>query len=355
MAIYLDANVLWSWRTFAEADRLALSIVAHQLGQAVFIPSIAMREAEERYRRDLEAIVERFERTQRDVERRFSEQEVSVHIEPWPDIDDMVAIWLSRLRELAVVLPLHDDDAHAAFDREITGTLPAKPREKGKPGRGGRDVAIWLTIARHHLAASEEGYLVTSDRDFADDDGLHARLRTDIQAVSHPIHVYADINAFLARLGTPTAGREITLGELEEFAATAVVGALEGSVEISRKVWDELKPEMRYSTQIESARPVEVLDQRRYEQSDDAVVVVNARWDLSSVRCCYQQHDTTDPETWTVPQGAVDVSANVQVFLEQRDGALGQAQFIAAQFTSDTTLFFGADGQIMRMTTLRDE
>jgi len=33
MAIYLDANVLWSWRTFAEADRLALSIVAHQAAE----------------------------------------------------------------------------------------------------------------------------------------------------------------------------------------------------------------------------------------------------------------------------------------------------------------------------------
>ena len=65
----LFRSVLWSWRTFAAADRLALSIVAHQLGQAVFIPSIAMREAEERYRRDLETIVERFERTQSDIER----------------------------------------------------------------------------------------------------------------------------------------------------------------------------------------------------------------------------------------------------------------------------------------------
>jgi hypothetical protein len=48
MAIYLDANVLWFWlRTLTEADRLALSIVAHQLAQSVFVPSIAKREAEE--------------------------------------------------------------------------------------------------------------------------------------------------------------------------------------------------------------------------------------------------------------------------------------------------------------------
>jgi hypothetical protein len=93
MAIYLDANVPWSWRTLTEADRLALSIVAHQLGQSVFVPSIAMREAEERYRRDLEATVDRFEQAQSDVARRFSEEELSVHIEPWPDIDGMIETW----------------------------------------------------------------------------------------------------------------------------------------------------------------------------------------------------------------------------------------------------------------------
>ena len=51
MAIYLDANMLWSWRTFTEPDRSALSVVARQLGQEIYVPGIAAREAEERYRR----------------------------------------------------------------------------------------------------------------------------------------------------------------------------------------------------------------------------------------------------------------------------------------------------------------
>jgi hypothetical protein len=62
------------------------------------------------------------------------------------------------------------------------------------------------------------------------------RLHADIEAASHPIQVYANINAFLARLGTTAAGREITLDELDEFVATTVAGALKDSFEISRAV-----------------------------------------------------------------------------------------------------------------------
>jgi hypothetical protein len=41
MAIYLDANVIWSWKAFTEPERLAVTILADQLGQEVFVPSIA--------------------------------------------------------------------------------------------------------------------------------------------------------------------------------------------------------------------------------------------------------------------------------------------------------------------------
>jgi hypothetical protein len=70
------------------------------------------------------------------------------------------------------------------------------------------------------------------------------------------------------------------------------------------------------------------LDQRRYEQGDTAVVVVNAQRDIS-VKCGYRQRDTTDPRRWSVVQDVVDISANVQVFLEERNGALGG--LVAAQ------------------------
>lgn len=354
MAIYLDANVLWSWRTFTEVERLAVSIVARQLGQGVFVPSIAAREAEEDYRRSLENALADVEQARTTVERRF-DMEVELLLEPWPDVDGKVETWRRRLSELATILPLHDEDAHAALDREITGTPPARSREPHKPGRGGRDAAIWLTIARHHAASAEEGHFLTKDRgDFSDgDDQLHPSLRADLGVTSHQMRLYPSVTTFLARLGTTMAGREITLEELAHRAGPAVKEGLKTSLEIPLAVWDELKPELRYSTEILAARPVEVLEQRRYVQGDDAVVVVNARWELT-VDCCYQERDTTTPQLWTAIQ-QIDVTGNAQVFLEEHNGELRHAQLIGAQITSDTSIVLHADGSVISMTSLRDE
>lgn len=167
VGIYLDANVLWPWRSLTEPDRLALSIVAHQLEQGIFIPWVVVREAEEDYRRTLQASLDALDKSEREVEALFG-TEVRTHVEPRPDVDGVLATWRRRLEEFATVLPLHPEDAIAAFEREIVGTPPAKGREPHKPGRGGRDVAIWLTVARHHSKGTEEGHLVSADGDMSD-------------------------------------------------------------------------------------------------------------------------------------------------------------------------------------------
>jgi len=43
VAIYLDTNVMYGWHTFAELDRLALTILASELGQEIIIPSLVAR------------------------------------------------------------------------------------------------------------------------------------------------------------------------------------------------------------------------------------------------------------------------------------------------------------------------
>jgi hypothetical protein len=96
VAIYLDANILWSWRTFNEVDRLALSIVAHQSGQAVRLPEIAAREAEEHYRRTFVDAVERHENAAQDLAAKF-DQEIDVLLEPTPWVPDAVERWRQRL------------------------------------------------------------------------------------------------------------------------------------------------------------------------------------------------------------------------------------------------------------------
>lgn len=344
MAIYIDANYLWSWRTFTEIDRLAVSIVSAQLGQEIFVASVAAREGEESFRRSLEDSLRGLERARSAVERLFGEP-AELGLEPWPDVDGAVRTWRRRLAEMASILPLHDRDAHAALDREITGTPPAKPRETGKPGRGGRDAAIWLTILRHHTAGAQEGHFLTKDGDFSNRRGeLHPDLGAEFGRGTPPLRLYTSVSAFVGRLGTPVHGREVTLDELHERARPALEDGLRDSREVPLAVWDELKPELRYRTKITLMNPVEIHDQRRYEQGEHAVVIVNARWHLSTQNA-FQERDTAAPEEWRVIHG-IDVTADVQVFLEERHGHPEGAQFISAQARSEAGMSIGADGSV---------
>lgn len=343
MSIYLDANVLWPWLTLKEPDRLALSIVAHQLEQRIFIPWVVVREAEEDYRRTLQASLDALDKSEREVEALFG-TEVDVHVEPWPDVDDALATWRRRLEEFATILPLHPDDAIAAFEREIVGTAPAKRREAHKPGRGGRDVAIWLTVARHHSEGNEEGHLLSADGDISDSrNQLHQGMGDDIPA-AHGLHVYKNINAFLARLGESTAGRFATLEDLAGLDSRSIGAWLNSSIEIPKAVWMDLQPHLEYSSIVADARPIEILSQDRYARGDDAVIVVNARWELN-VECCYRERGTKEP-IWTAIQG-VEPIAEIQMFIEERNAVLGRPQVIGAQVSSEQSLFFGADGSVI--------
>jgi hypothetical protein len=53
LAIYLDTNVMYRWLTLAEFDRLALTILATELGQDVVVPSLVADELEGHRRRQL--------------------------------------------------------------------------------------------------------------------------------------------------------------------------------------------------------------------------------------------------------------------------------------------------------------
>jgi hypothetical protein len=352
VGIYLDANVLWPWRTLTEPDRLALSIVAHQLELGIFIPWVVVREAEEGYRRTLQASLDTLDKSEREVEALFGAKVTTTQVEPWPDVDGVLSTWRRRLEEFATVLPLHPDDAVAAFEREIVGTPPAKRREPHKPGRGGRDVAIWLTVARHHSHGNEEGHLLSADGDLSDSrNQLREGMAGDIHA-GYGLHVYKSINAFLARLGESTAGRFATLEDLAALDSRSIGEWLNDSIEIPKAVWISLQSNLEYSSIVTDSRPIEILSQDRYAREDDAVIVVNARWELD-VECCYRERGIKE-HIWTAIQG-VESIAEIQMFIEERDAVLGRPQVIGAQVSSKEWLSFQTDGSVMSMRPIRED
>lgn len=109
-------------------------------------------------------------------------------------------------------------------------------------------------------------------------------------------------------------------------------------------MWIDLQPHLEYSSVVTDARPIEILSQDRYARGDNAVIVVNARWELD-VECCYRERGTTEP-IWTAIQG-VEPVAEIQMFIEERNAVLGRQQVIGAQVSSEESLFFRTDGSVM--------
>src|SRR5438128_338455 len=129
MAIYLDANVLCSWKTFAEIEKVALMIVAQQIQQRVIIPEVAAWEAEAYFRRELERAVRDLSKAEKAIREAFKGQEIT-HAAPL-DVDVRVTQWRDELSKFAETIHLHEADAAEAYKREAFGLPPGKRRLDG--------------------------------------------------------------------------------------------------------------------------------------------------------------------------------------------------------------------------------
>jgi len=350
VAIYLDASVLRSWRSFTDASCLAVGIVAHQLRQEILVPTIAAREAEEGHRRALGETLEEFWSAHGQLQARF-EEEIPLDLDPRPDVDQRVELWRRRLEEFATVVPLEGPDAHEALEREITGRRPAQPRERKKPGRGGRDAAIWLSIARHHAGTGEEGHFLARDpKAFSGGDGkLHPDLAAELGG-GKPLRLYESIESFVERLGSTAVPHELALETLAEYASEALKQAIEAGGEADHAMWDNLNPNFRFKTRIDGLIPTAVSAQRRYELGEDAIVLVESQWELQ-IAPGFQERNTDQPSLWSRIE-KLDACAQVQLFLEEREGRFHSAQILTVEITSNTSLRLEDNGTVSMWTMI---
>jgi PIN domain-containing protein len=347
MAIYLDANVLYPWLRFTELDRLAVSIVAHQLGQEVLIPAVAVLEAEEDLRRRLREELDKLEGAEESL-RRITGEIVDVFTEPTPDVDGQVEMWRERLEEFATVLPLADEDAQQALRREIEGRRPARPREKGKHGAGGRDAAVWLTLLRDHGQRGEQGHLLSGDKKaFSDGKGsLHPELAREIsQAGAKQVVYYENVASLIEQIGVQGPQRSLDLGALQSLAFDSIRSALRHSPLPPRALWIGVDPKLRYSTEVAKAELLEVLSQHRYVRGDQAVLAVNSRWHLE-VSSLWQPRDTDQPGTWAGISGN-GLDGELQLLIEEDAGELRAAELIGAELRSEAGLAMMGDGGVV--------
>lgn len=331
------------WRTFGELERLALSIVADQLGQPIVVPELVVIEATAHYRRELTAVLDSFEAATEDLTKAFNLE--YTHTEPQPDPDERELAWRHRLLEMCEMTPIHPPDAVEALQREVHGLPPARERVKKKPGMGARDAAIWLSILRDHRERGEVGYFITKDTsDFLDGESLKPRLLADLGVGTQLLNVHAGIDALLKSMGTSSSQASIDPAALTERGFTAIRDGLANSPVVPRAVFETLERH-RFRTTVRSGEALKVHKAQRFARQGDGVTMVDAQWSLLA-DCHYQELASEDPEAW----GAVtdlNLQGRLQVYLPEADSTGPEAQLIAAQLNSDKEVSFLADGKLL--------
>lgn len=344
MAIYLDSNAMHRWHTFAELNRVAISTIARQKVQSVFVPWLVFEELRGQYERHLTETRDRLRTAIVDATSTFDEQG-EFGYDPEPDIDGQLASWKERFREFAGILEPHHEDVVEAFRREVNGIAPAR-RERGKPGIGGRDAAIWLSIVRDYNERGEDGHFVTSDRGFGASDGkLRSPMSTDVAGGT--FQVYRGVDEFLAGLGTFTP---IDLG-VEDLAdaVRSVKVVLPFTPHIPNAVFREhFSDDYRFQVEIVDARPTRVLDTRAYTRDDTGLAVVNSEWELD-VNLFYRRRDADDSTLW---QGwnDLEVTGTIQLYVPLPADPDVLPQVIGARLQSSTVVSPNRDGGFQALT-----
>lgn len=332
MAVYLDTNQLHGWSTFTELNRLAISIVAAQLGQPLVLPQIVAEEAEAQFERWLQATLHRYEQAEADLTKLFES------VEPGPDSSRRLDQWRAQRDEVFEIASLRAEDAVEGLRREMRGAPPAKPRQPDKPGAGARDVALWLSLVRDHRARGEESHFITANhKDFLRGGDLKPALGADLDKAP-PLRIYPSTDAFVAQLGEATDDHPVELSRLQDQAASAVREGLTDSNAVAEAVFSD-SGELRILSEIVGCEPRQIGRTRR---DGVGVTLVTAQWDIEA-RCSYQQR--TGGDTWYgAPQ--VHLRGPVQVYLRDGDRE-APGQFIAARLQSTTTVHVMDDGHLL--------
>jgi hypothetical protein len=342
MAIYLDTNVMYDWRTFAEADRLALVVLARELNQPVVVPSLVADELEASLRRRLRDAADEFDALADKLRSLFQLE----YVETEPSLAEELVVepWRAALGEGFDACEVTAEDALAGLQREIAGAPPALRTSPSKPGTGGRDAAIWHAIVRNHLTREENGFFITRDvRGFMAEGRLRDELQADLAGCDRPLTVLPTIEDFLMGLGTK-ADVEVDVAEVGPRVVELAREGLREARGLARAVFDRDHAEFEFRTWIGEGEVLRVVRAQRFDGQFGEVLLVDCECRLK-FRIDYR-HPPADPNdrTWYGLDG-LDARGRVQAYL----GSDRAGRFIAAQLKPLQSVWI--TGERLMMTT----
>lgn len=192
-ALVLDTNVLPVWRGLDGPLWLSVRKMCELAEIDLIIPEIVVHESVNLRSETYAQAATRFVDAFGEIEQFFEIEPIYV-----PDESEIRESWEAELRDVFTVVPIAGADAVEALRREATRTRPARD------GRGSRDSAVWLTVAR--LAADGRVVLFVSKntKDFGvrKTSELHPELAAE--AASHPgdVQYFTSIYAVVDELAT---------------------------------------------------------------------------------------------------------------------------------------------------------
>lgn len=341
MAIYLDSNVLFPWRTFTELDQVAVSIVSQQIQQFVLVPWIVREEASANYYRSLLAAADALDSAIREVDRKFDDLD-PVYVEPVPYPDTQLGIWQARLNAFAGAIEQDPADAAEALRREAWREAPARASGTGAKahGIGGRDAAVWLAVTRDHNGRSEPGHFISPDGHLAIRDAMAEDIKTPER-----LTIYSSIDEFLTVLGE---ARNVDASVIDlRTAVGSVKVALGATLDVPRAVFESLDLDnVRYRAEVVAAQPVCVVAARAYErEGEQGLVVVDSEWEIVA-NVLHRPRTLADDSTWWIVDD-VRLKGTIQLYFPDVNHPDLLPQLISARLQSDTHVYPRDDGSTL--------
>ncbi|WP_336723110.1 PIN domain-containing protein [Cellulosimicrobium cellulans] len=150
-----------------------------------------------------------------------------------PTGDQIAELFQDRLVGLFEILPLDGEHAREALRREAHRIAPARR------GSGGRDSAIWLTVAALSNAGHEVYFVTRNSKDFGRG-GLYTELLAEVEGAPHPIQYFSSSNEFVEKIATsvdlPMLTAESIRGAFEISIRSDVIAVLEELASVDHTV-----------------------------------------------------------------------------------------------------------------------
>ncbi|SFE61324.1 hypothetical protein SAMN04487819_11835 [Actinopolyspora alba] len=254
----------------------ALLRIASAKGMEVCLPEVVVDESTAKREELADAAISKIRQASIEASKYFDLEPMYV-----PDAVDAANEWRRELEAKFRVLPLSSDIAVTALWREIFRKPPAHK------GKGARDAAIWLIVARHNANShGDETYFVSSNvNDFAGPDkkSIDTELLKDLERPSY-FHYFTGIESLLESIASPFDYRP-SVDALEDVREAILEGVLRldllqhrGTVNVDE--FDDSSVSDAASWSLESVNFTKT--KKSYEMGDECLALVQIAAEFKS-------------------------------------------------------------------------